>query len=92
VNQLRLGLLGPDPTVLDAILVRRVLNAWVAVHGLEVEQAVRPPADPKVAAYLDRRLTQAQRRLTDACRALAAVRRRPVQVNVAAGPMVVNNG
>jgi hypothetical protein len=92
VKQLRLALLGPDPTVMDEILVRRIVNAWVSVHILEVEQAVRPPADPRLAGYLDRRLTQAQRRQTDACRALAAVRRRPVLVNVAAGPMVITIG
>ncbi len=75
VNQLRKSLLGEDPTPLDELLVRRIVNAWVTVHALELEQVVRPSGDPRAVSYLDRRLTQAQRRLTDATRALAAVRR-----------------
>lgn len=43
---------------------------------------IRPPATAKAADHLDRRLSQAQRRLTDACRALAAVRRRTVVIQV----------
>lgn len=96
VNRLWAELLGPDPSPLDGVLARRVVNSWVAVHALEIEQAVRPPSDPKAAAHLDRALSRAHRRLVEATRALAAVRRprRPpgvAQVNVAAGSMVVNN-
>jgi hypothetical protein len=81
---------GPDPSAVEVILVRRVVNSWVAVHALELEQAVRPPRDHRQASYLDRRVSQAQRRLTDACRALAAVRRRPMvlQVNAAVNQQV----
>jgi hypothetical protein len=80
VRDLRRELLGPDPTPLDEVLVRRVIVNWVAVHTLEVEQAVRPPADPRAAEHLDRALSRAQRRLTEAAKALAAVRRLGVTV------------
>ena len=42
-------MLGPDPTPLDRLLVRRVVNGWVAVHVLELELAIHPPADPRAA-------------------------------------------
>ena len=86
------SLAGPEPTALDDLLLRRIVNSWVAVHAVELVQAIRPPRDPRQAAYLDRRVSQAQRRLTDACRALAAVRRRPVvlQVNAAVNQQVHN--
>ena len=66
MNRLWAELLGPDPSPLDGVLARRVVNSWVAVHALEIEQAVRPPSDPKAAAHLDRALSRAHRRLVEA--------------------------
>jgi hypothetical protein len=74
-DALRRQLLGENPSVLEELLVRRVVNGWVAVHALELEQAVRPPADRRSREYLDRALTRSQKRFTDAARELARVRR-----------------
>jgi hypothetical protein len=88
VNTLRRELLGEDPSALDEVLARRVVNGWIATHALELELTLHPPADPKRRDYLDRALSRAQKRLTDAARELARVRRLklPVvltQINVA---------
>ena len=59
-NALRQELLGETPTVLDELLVRRVVNGWIATHALELEQTVRPPADARDRAHLDRALSRAE--------------------------------
>ncbi len=74
-DALRRDLLGPNPSALDDLLARRVVNGWVAVHALELELAVRPPADRRAWDYLDRALTRAQKRMADAARELTRVRR-----------------
>jgi hypothetical protein len=94
-NTLRDQLLGQNPTVLEELLVRRVVNGWVAVHALELELTVRPPANPRDRAYLDAALTRAQKRMTGAVGELARVRRLQApkilaQLNVAAAQTVVN--
>jgi hypothetical protein len=88
VDALRRELLGETPSVLEELLVRRVVNGWVAVHALELELAVRPPLDSRSREHLDRSLSRAQRRYVEAIRELARVRRLalPVvltQINVA---------
>ncbi|WP_439622036.1 hypothetical protein [Gemmata sp.] len=90
-------LLGEKPTVLEVLLARRVINGWLATHALELELAVRPPAVPRDRAHLDAALSRAQKRLTEAVRELARVRKlqAPVilaQLNVAASQTVVNGG
>lgn len=72
---MRAELLGPNPSPLDDLLVRRVVNGWVAVHALELELTLRPPPDRRDRDHLDRALTRAQKRLTDAARELARIRR-----------------
>ncbi len=74
-DALRKDLLGANPSALDDLLARRVVNGWVAVHALELELAVRPPADRRAREYLDRALTRAQKRMTDAAREFARIRR-----------------
>lgn len=74
-NALRQELLGPNPSALDDLLARRVVNGWVAVHALELELAVRTPTDRRARDFLDRALTRAQKRMTDAAREFARVRR-----------------
>jgi hypothetical protein len=74
-NAMRRDLLGPNPTALDDLLARRVVNGWVAVHALELELAVRTPSDRKDRDYLDRAITRAQKRMTDAAREFARLRR-----------------
>ena len=86
-DALRRELLGPNPSALDDLLARRVVNGWVAVHALELELAVRPPSDRRSRDYIDRALTRAQKRMTDAARELTRVRRLvlpPVLTRVAA--------
>lgn len=74
-DALRRELLGPNPSALDDLLARRVVNGWVAVHALELELAIRTPTDRRARDYLDRALTRAQKRMTDAAREFARVRR-----------------
>jgi hypothetical protein len=86
-NALRAQLLGPNPSVLEELLVRRVVNGWVAVHTLELELTIRRPANPRDREYLDRALTRAQKRFTEAAGALARVRRLAVVAVLAAIPV-----
>lgn len=74
-NQLRDELRGPNPSPLEDLLVRRVVNGWLAVHHLELELAVRPPRDLRAKEHLDKAVTRAQRRMTSAVAELARVRR-----------------
>jgi hypothetical protein len=88
---LRRELLGDNPTALEGILARRVVNSWVMTHALELELSLRLPSDPSSRRDLDRALTRAQKRLTDAARELTRVRclNLPVvfaQVNVVGPP------
>lgn len=69
------GLAGPNPTLIEELLARRVVNSWVAVSALEVDLALREPADRRSRETLDRMIGRAQRRLTEAARELARVRR-----------------
>ncbi len=96
VTAMRTELLGPNPTALEELLVRRVLNGWITTHALELELTIRPPAGEKALEYLDRALGRAQKRLAEAVRELARVRqlRAPAilaQLNVAAAQTVVNH-
>lgn len=75
VKAMTAELLGPSPTLLDRLLVRRVVNAWVAVHALELEQAINPPARPRDRAYLEAAVGRASKRMTQAVSELARVRR-----------------
>jgi len=75
VRAMSAELLGPNPGVLEELLVRRAVNGWVAVHALELEAAVRPPADRRNKAFLDAAIGRAQRRMTQALVELARVRR-----------------
>jgi hypothetical protein len=94
---LRDELLGQNPSVLEELLVRRVVNGWLATHALELELTLRPPSDVRDRAHLDAALTRAQKRFTEAARELARVRRLKApqilaQLNVAAAQTVVNGG
>jgi hypothetical protein len=94
-NALRQELLGDRPTVLEEVLARRVVNGWLATHALELELTVRPPAAPRDRAHLDAALSRAQKRLSEAVRELARVRKLQAptilaQLNVAASQTVVN--
>jgi hypothetical protein len=87
---------GPAPSYAEWMAAVRAAHNWVAVNTLECLAAQYPPGGA-IAAALDRRVSRAERRLNTSLKALAVLRRLrrpkvPAQVNVAAGPMVVNNG
>src|SRR5262245_57735821 len=95
VSAISRSLLGDNPSVLEELLVRRVVNGWVTTHALELELATRPPVDPKLRQHLDRALCSAQRRLAEAVRELARVGRLRApkilaQLNVAKAQKVAN--
>ncbi|AWM39987.1 hypothetical protein GobsT_16120 [Gemmata obscuriglobus] len=95
VVALRAQVLGDNPTVLEELLARRVINGWLTVHALELELAVRPPTRLQDREHLDRMLTRGQKRFTDAVRELAKVRQLKApallaQLNLAANQTVVN--
>lgn len=84
---------GPDPSCAERLAATRAAHAWLTVHILECMAAKHPAGGPTAAA-LDRRVSRADRRLHAALKSLAVLRRlrRPVvQVNVANGPMLVDN-
>jgi hypothetical protein len=67
-NALWAELLAQNASVLEELLVRRVVNGWLATHALELELTIRPPADPRSREHLDRALTRAQKRYAEAIR------------------------
>jgi hypothetical protein len=62
-EEVRAELLAEHSTILEALLVRRVVNGWLHTHALELELTLRPPLDPKAREYLDRALSRAQKRM-----------------------------
>ncbi len=95
VRVIRDELLGDQSSMLEGLLVRRVVNGWIAVHALELELTVRPPANARDRAHLDAALSRAQKRFTEAVRELARVRRLQApkilaQLNLAATQTIVN--
>lgn len=85
---------GPNPTHAERLTLHRVLNNWLAVHILECRLTDYQDATPAAAA-LERRLSQAERRLHASLKALATLRRlrgpAVTQVNVATtGNVLVN--
>jgi hypothetical protein len=86
-------LAGDNPTALETLLVRRVLNGWLLTHAAEIELALA--TDPKLQDRLDRLLARSQRRMTQAVGELARVRRLQapavfarLQLPAASGPAV----
>jgi len=74
---------GAGESLLEKLLIRRVLNGWLAVHLLEIRQTARPPAQIKEREYLDRAVSRAQKRFTEAITGLARVRRLKLPVVLA---------
>lgn len=74
---------GAGDSMLEKLLIRRVLNGWLAVHLLEIRQTARPPAQIKEREYLDRAVSRAQKRYTEAITALARIRRLKLPVVLA---------
>jgi hypothetical protein len=90
-NAVRDDLLGPTWTILEEAIVRRVVNGWLTVHHLELELAVRPPADLRAREHLDRAVSRAQKRMTSAVVELARVRRLQAPALLARLQVVADN-
>jgi len=87
LTDLRSELAGPTPTVLERLLVERVLIGWLHCHYADIVAARRTDVSPAQAEYYQRRQDHAQRRYLAAIRTLACVRRLPlpaIQVNIGA--------
>lgn len=81
------GLLGPDPTAIERVLVDAIGCAWLALTQAE-EAAAQSRGAIELREYLDRRVERAGRRLNNGLKTLALVRRKCVpgvalQVNLA---------
>jgi hypothetical protein len=86
---------GPEPSYPERLLAVRVIHNWLTVHILETLACRYSPSGAGAAA-MDKRVTQADKRLNASLRALEHIRRLrrpsgPRQVNVSAGPMLVQN-
>jgi len=87
LTELRAELAGTTPSVLERLLVERVLICWLFVHHADMVAARRTDVSPAQAEYHQRRQDHAQRRYLAAIRTLACVRRLPlpaIQVNIGA--------
>ncbi len=74
---------GEGESILEKLLIHRVLNGWLAVHLLEIRQSVCPPTEIKEREYLDRAVSRAQKRYTEAITALARIRRLKLPIALA---------
>jgi hypothetical protein len=68
-------LLGDKPSVLEKLLVRRVINNWISVNSLELELAECGSDRLARRSFLDKAITRAQKRYTEAINELMRVRR-----------------
>jgi hypothetical protein len=75
VHNLMAELLGDNPTVLETLLARRVINDWLAVCTLELETAVNKTEPLPRREYLDKAISRAHRRYLQSIRELAQVRK-----------------
>ena len=79
----------------EELLVRRVVNGWIATHGLELEPGGSTTGRSKVSRTTSTAAVPAQKRFAEAVRELARVRRLQApkiiaQLNLAAAQTVVN--
>jgi hypothetical protein len=75
VQELYTEMLGENPSILEQLLVRRVINDWIAVNALELEVANKNPLDYTSRANLEKAMTLAHKRYTQAINELMRVRR-----------------
>jgi hypothetical protein len=74
INELMAELLGDDPSILEKLLSRRVVNGWIAVYTLELEYAAHTANSIERREYLDKAISRAQRRYMEAIHELTRVR------------------
>ena len=90
---LTLELAGPCPTMLERLLVDRVVTGWLQLHYCDLLAAQAPTS--RQSDYLQRSQERAQRRYLSAIRSLATVRRLllpALQVNIGAQQVNVARG
>lgn len=75
LEEMRVELLGPDPTAIERLLVERILACWIYLHYLEVMQTKYEPAPLIAGVFFQRLLSAAHKRYLAALKALAVVRR-----------------
>ena len=75
LKELMAELLGENPSVLEKLLVRRVVNGWIVVHRLELEYSSLASNMVDTRDCLDKAISRAQRRYTESIHELARVRR-----------------
>jgi hypothetical protein len=76
MDQLRLELAGPNPTLIESLVVDRVVTMWFHLHKLEREYAVGFNAEVPNKGDYQRAMTSAQKRYFTAIRELVTIRRR----------------
>jgi hypothetical protein len=74
-HELYTEMLGENPSILEQLLVRRVVNDWIAVNALELELANKSPLNYSSRGDLDKAMTLAHKRYTQAINELMRVRR-----------------
>jgi hypothetical protein len=75
LDELRADLAGPAPDAMEALLVDRVLSAWLQVEHADGLEALAKHGSSKAAAFRLRRSERLNRRLLSAAGALTAWRR-----------------
>lgn len=75
VDELRAQLLGDDPSPLERLLVERIVTSWLMVRYFDTAMVLATQGIPAPQArFMDEQLQRAQRRHTEAIKALAEVR------------------
>jgi hypothetical protein len=93
--ELRGELLGPNPTVLERLLVERILVAWCHLHTLEIRYASKSELTLAVGLYYQKCISAAQKRYLAAIKGLSEVRKLALpalQVNIAKKQINVAGG
>lgn len=76
VNELRLDLQEEDASPLETLLVERIVTSWLQVRFFDSAVALATEGVPTTQArFMDQQLHRAQKRHTEAIRALAEIRK-----------------
>jgi hypothetical protein len=86
MDQLRKELAGDKPSILERLLIERIVLCWLSLYDSEVRFAQMKDLTLKQAAYWQDRIDRAHRRYLTAIKALATIRKLALpalQVNIA---------
>jgi len=93
--EMRAELLGPTPTVLECLLVERIIATWYHLHQLEYMHASQESMSLAVGLYYQKCISAAQKRYLAAVKGLSEVRKLALpalQVNIAKRQINVAGG